>query len=85
MYDKTMTFSLENDRELDLKNTLTAVYDALLEKGYNPISQIAGYIVSGDPTYITTHGGARSLMKKIDRFELLQHLIKKKNPQIALI
>lgn len=75
MYDKTMTFSLENDRELDLKNTLTAVYDALLEKGYNPISQIAGYIVSGDPTYITTHGGARSLMKKIDRFELLQHLI----------
>ena len=76
MYDKTMTFSLENDRELDLKNTLTAVCDALLEKGYNPISQIAGYIVSGDPTYITTHGGARSLMKKIDRFELLQHLIK---------
>ena len=76
MYDKTMTFSLENDRELDLKNTLTAVYDALLEKGYNPISQIAGYIISGDPTYITTHGGARSLMKKIDRCELLQILIK---------
>ncbi len=76
MYDKTMTFSLENDRELDLKNTLTAVYDALLEKGYNPISQLAGYIISGDPTYITTHGGARSLMKKIDRCELLQLLIK---------
>lgn len=76
MYDKTMTFSLENDRELDLKNTLTTVYDALLEKGYNPISQLAGYIISGDPTYITTHGGARSLMKKIDRCELLQLLIK---------
>ena len=76
MYDKTMTFSLENDRELDLKNTLTTVYDALLEKGYNPINQIAGYIISGDPTYITTHGGARSLMKKIDRCELLQILTK---------
>lgn len=76
MYDKTMTFSLENDREMDLKNTLTSVYDSLLEKGYNPISQIAGYIISGDPTYITTHGGARSLMGQIDRYELLQVLIK---------
>ncbi len=76
MYDKTMTFSLENDRELDLKNTLTSVYDALLEKGYNPISQIAGYIISGDPTYITTHGGARNLMQQVDRYELLQILIK---------
>ncbi len=76
MYDKTMTFSLENDRELDLKNTLTSVYDALLEKGYNPINQIAGYIISGDPTYITTHGGARNLMQQVDRYELLQILIK---------
>ena len=71
-----MTFSLENDRELDLKKTLTLVYDALLEKGYNPISQIAGYIISGDPTYITTHSGARNLMQQVDRYELLQILIK---------
>ncbi len=77
MYDdRTMTFSLGNDRELDLKNILTTVYDALLEKGYNPISQIAGYIISGDPTYITTHNGARSLIKQIDRYEVLQILIK---------
>lgn len=76
MYDKTMTFSLENDREMDMKKTLTSVYDALLEKGYNPISQIAGYIISGDPTYITTHGGARNLMQQVDRYELLQILIK---------
>lgn len=76
MYDKTMTFSLENDRETDVKKTLTEVYDALLEKGYNPISQLAGYIISGDPTYITTHNGARNLMGQIDRYELLQILIK---------
>ncbi len=77
MYDdRTMTFSWGNDRELDLKNILTTVYDALLEKGYNPISQIAGYIISGDPTYITTHNGARSLIKQIDRYEVLQILIK---------
>ena len=66
MYDKTMTFSLGKDRETDVKNTLTEVYDALLEKGYNPINQLAGYIISGDPTYITTHGGARSLMGQVD-------------------
>lgn len=71
-----MTFSLENDRETDVKKTLTEVYDALLEKGYNPISQLAGYIISGDPTYITTHNGARNLMGQIDRYELLQILIK---------
>ena len=77
MYDdRTMTFSLGQDKELDLKKILTSVYDALLEKGYNPINQIAGYIISGDPTYITTHSGARSLMKQVDRYEVLQILIK---------
>jgi uncharacterized protein (UPF0297 family) len=71
-----MTFSLGNDREGDIKKTLTLVYDALKEKGYNPISQIVGYILSEDPTYITTHNNARSLIRKIDRDELLQVLLK---------
>jgi Uncharacterized protein conserved in bacteria len=76
MLDKTMTFSLGTDREEDIKKTLTLVYDALKEKGYNPISQIVGYILSEDPTYITTHNNARSLIRRIDRDELLQVLLK---------
>lgn len=76
MYDKTMTFSLGNDTETNIKTTMTIVYDALVEKGYNPINQIVGYILSEDPTYITTHNDARNLIKKIDRDELLKVLIK---------
>jgi YD repeat-containing protein len=76
MYDKTMTFSLANDTETNIKTTMTAVYDALVEKGYNPINQIVGYILSEDPTYITTYNDARNLIKKIDRDELLKVLIK---------
>lgn len=76
MLDRTMTFSIERDRELDIKRTLTVVYDALKEKGYNPINQLIGYILSEDPTYITTHKNARSLIRKIDRDELLQVLLK---------
>jgi uncharacterized protein (UPF0297 family) len=76
MLDKTMTFSLDSDREDLIKTTLTAVYDALKEKGYNPINQIVGYILSEDPTYITTHNNARSLIRRIDRDELLQVLLK---------
>lgn len=75
MHDKTMTFSLGNDREADIKRILTIIYDALQEKGYNPISQIVGYILSEDPTYITTHNNARSLIRRIDRDELLQVLV----------
>ena len=71
MLDKTITFSLGNDRENDIKKMLTIVYDALKEKGYNPINQIVGYILSEDPTYITTHNNARSLIRKIDRDELM--------------
>ena len=73
MLDKTITFSLGNDRENDIKKMLTIVYDALKEKGYN---QIVGYILSEDPTYITTHNNARSLIRKIDRDELMQVLLK---------
>ena len=59
-----------------MKQILTAVYDALTEKGYNPINQIVVYILSEDPTYITTHKNARSLIRRIDRDELLQALVK---------
>ena len=76
MKDKTMTFRIANDNEDIMKETLTAVYDALKEKGYNPINQIVGYILSEDPTYITTHNNVRSLIRKIDRDELLAEMVK---------
>ena len=76
MLDRTMTFSFNNNRDDDIKAILTTVYSALQEKGYNPINQIVGYILSEDPTYITTHNNARSLIRKIDRDELLQALLK---------
>ena len=76
MLDRTMTFSFNNNRDDDIKAILTTVYNALQEKGYNPINQIVGYILSEDPTYITTHNNARSLIRKIDRDELLQDLLK---------
>ena len=76
MLDKTMTFSVGGDREGDIKKILTIVYDALREKGYNPINQMVGYILSEDPTYITTYNNARSLVRHIDRDELLQEMVK---------
>ena len=76
MHELTMTFKLHEDKESEMKQILTAVYDALTEKGYNPINQIVGYILSEDPTYITTHKNARSLIRRIDRDELLQALVK---------
>lgn len=74
--NKTIQFSLKDDREATTRQTLVAVYDALVEKGYNPINQIVGYILSEDPTYITTHNNARSLIRRLDRDELLQDLLK---------
>ena len=76
MNDRTMTFSIGDQTEQEIRNILTLVYDALKEKGYNPISQIVGYILSEDPTYITTHHNARSLIRRLDRDELLQALVK---------
>ena len=76
MCDKTMTFSVTEEREVQMKQTLTTVYDALTQKGYNPINQIVGYILSEDPTYITTYNNARNLIRHIDRDELLQVLVK---------
>ena len=74
--NNTITFSMEEVREADMKRILLTVYDALKEKGYNPISQIVGYILSEDPTYITNHNNARTLIRKIDRDELLQVLVR---------
>ena len=76
MCDKTMTFSVNDEKELELKKNLTIIYNALIQKGYNPINQIVGYILSEDPTYITTYNNARSLIRHIDRDELLQVLVK---------
>ena len=71
-----MTFKIGDEREEIMKDYLTQVLYALKEKGYNPINQIVGYILSEDPTYITTHNNARSLIRKIDRDELLAELVK---------
>lgn len=76
MTDKTIQFSIKEEREDEMRKTLRLIYDALSEKGYNPISQIVGYILSEDPTYITTHNNARSLIRRLDRDELLQALVK---------
>ena len=76
MIDKTMTFSIGDQAEQEIRRILTEVYDALKEKGYNPINQIVGYILSEDPTYITTHKNARNLIRRIDRDTLLQSLVK---------
>ena len=75
--DFTRKFSLGDQRDREIKAILTTVYQALQEKGYNPINQIVGYILSEDPTYITNHNNARTLIRKIDRDELLQVLVRK--------
>ena len=72
----TITFSLDEVREADMKRILLTVYDALKEKGYNPISQIVGYLLSEDPTYIMTHNNARSLIRRVDRDELLKAMVR---------
>lgn len=76
MFDKTMTFTVNEDKEAELRKNLNIIYDALVQKGYNPINQIVGYILSEDPTYITTFNNARSLIRHIDRDELLQVLVR---------
>ena len=72
----TITFSLKNQKDDEMKRTLTQVYDALVEKGYDPLNQIVGYLLSEDPTYITTHNNARNLIRRVDRDTLLQNLVK---------
>ena len=75
-FDKTMKFSVDKDSSLETKDIMKKVYDALVEKGYNPINQIVGYILSGDPTYITSHNDARNLIRKVERDELLEKMVK---------
>ena len=72
----TIQFSIRAEQEDEMRQILRLVHQALDEKGYNPISQMVGYILSEDPTYITTHNNARSLIRRIDRDELLQALVK---------
>ena len=76
MLDKTMTFSLGKDHDNEMKSVLSQVYEALTEKGYNPINQIVGYILSEDPTYITNYKNARSLICKVDRDDVLNALVR---------
>ena len=75
-YSKTIRFSIGNESERQMKQILCTVYEALSEKGYNPIDQIVGYILSEDPTYITNHKNARSLICKLDRDELMSALLR---------
>ena len=74
--DKTMSFKVEKEKNVRTKEILKEVYEALKEKGYNPINQIVGYILSGDPTYITSHKGARNLIRQVERDELLEKMVK---------
>lgn len=72
---ETQKFSLETEKSIMIKNAISSVKDALTEKGYNPINQIVGYIMSGDPTYITSYKDARNIIKKLDRDELLEEIV----------
>lgn len=72
--ENTQFFQVEQDSKDRVKNILAQVYDALQEKGYNPVNQIVGYIMSGDPTYITSHNNARSLIMKVERDELVEEM-----------
>ena len=72
----TAIFSVHNEKDEEIRRVLKEVYEALKEKGYNPINQIVGYILSEDPTYITTHNGARNKIRKLDRDDILQCVLK---------
>jgi len=74
--DETMCFKVEKEEKTKTKEILKQVYNSLKEKGYNPINQIVGYILSGDPTYITSYNGARNLIRQVERDELLEKMVK---------
>ena len=73
--EKTQTFKIRNEKDVEMKRTLATVYDALVEKGYNPINQIVGYLLSEDPTYITNSANARPLIRRLDRDELMREML----------
>ncbi len=75
--NETMKFNIDIDKEEEVKNILSRVYKALQVKGYDPINQIVGYVLSGDPTYITSYDGARGLITKLERDELLEEVVRK--------
>ena len=74
--NNTQYFKVEAEKDLDVRDVIAAVYSALTEKGYNPVNQIVGYLMSGDPTYITSHNNARSLIMKVERDELVEEILK---------
>lgn len=72
----TMKYDVEKDMDNEAKSILASVYNSLKEKGYNPVNQIVGYLLSGDPTYITSYNNARNIIRKLERDELLEELLK---------
>lgn len=74
--DNTIQFNIPKNKEDLTKEILTEVYDSLIKKGYNPVNQLVGYLISGDPTYITNYNGARSLVRKLERDEILEEVLK---------
>ena len=73
--NNTQYFKVQKDQVIEVKDVIARVYEALTEKGYNPVNQIVGYVMSGDPTYITSHNGARKLLTRLDRDELLEEIV----------
>ncbi|MCI5640400.1 MAG: IreB family regulatory phosphoprotein [Lachnospiraceae bacterium] len=73
--NNTQYFRVQKDQDIEVKDVVEQVYLALIEKGYNPVNQIVGYIMSGDPTYITSHKGARSLIRRVERDEMIELLL----------
>ena len=73
--NNTQYFNVEKDIDFEVKDVIARIYEALTEKGYNPVNQIVGYVMSGDPTYITSHKGARSLMMRVERDEIIEVLL----------
>ncbi|MDR1440281.1 MAG: IreB family regulatory phosphoprotein [Clostridiales bacterium] len=83
--NETVRFTVEKDNEVETKKILSMVFDALNEKGYNAINQLVGYILSGDPTYITNHKNARSIIRELERDELLEEIVKLCMRQMSLM
>ncbi len=75
-FNETMRFDPQEEKKLDIRETITKVYEALEEKGYKPTNQIIGYLISGDPTYITAHKNARKLIRQVDRDTILEEILK---------
>lgn len=73
--NNTQYFKVQKEQEIEARDIIAAVYQAMTEKGYNPVNQIVGYVMSGDPTYITSHNGARSLIMKVERDEIIEELL----------